>query len=410
MRTSGVRLGRIFGIEVAADLGVLLFGGLLTWILASSILPTSAPGLATTAYWSVAALGTLLFIGSLLAHELGHSLVARRNDIEVAGITLWMFGGVAELRSEARSAGAELRIALAGPAMSFGVAALSLGAAFALDQLGVPRLYVAALGWLGLINGFLAVFNLLPGAPLDGGRVLAAVIWMVRGDRLQAKLWAARGGRIVSMLIVAIGVAEVFLLRSGGGLWTIMIGWFLMTAARAEEARYASEAALGSMSVSDAMERDPASTRTWTTVADAVAGPLAEGGSRAAVPVLDVDHHLVGALTLTHLRRLPSERWSTTMVGDVMLPAAQLPTATPTERVTAVLDRLQVQTGGIAVVVDQGRPVGLLTPAAIDRAITLGRLASSGAIPRSGVPAPPPAPVHVPAQRWDPPGGAHDHR
>lgn len=410
MRTSGVRLGRIFGIDIAADLGVLLFGGLLTWILASSILPASVPGLVGTAYWSVAALGTLLFVGSLLAHELGHSLVARRNDIEVAGITLWMFGGVAELRSEARNAGAELRIALAGPAMSLVVAALALGAAFGLDRVGAPDIYVVALGWLGLVNGFLAVFNLLPGAPLDGGRVLSALIWMVRGDRLQAKVWAARTGRVIAILLVVAGVAEVFLLRSGGGLWTIMIGWFLLTAARAEEARYAGEAALGSMAVAEAMDKDPTSTRTWTTVADAVSGPLAAGGARAAVPVLDFDQQVVGVLTLAQVRRLPAERWATTTVGDVMLPASQLPTATPTERVTTVLDRLQVQTGGIAVVLDRGRLVGLLTPEGIDRAITFGRLAETGAIARSGVPAPPPVPDHVPAQRWDPPGGPDDQR
>ena len=197
MRTSGVRLGRVFDIEISADLGVVMFAGLLTWILASSILPASVAGLPAGAYWSVAALGTLLFLGSLLAHELGHAVVARRNDIEVLGITLWLFGGVAQLRSDARTAGAELRIALAGPAMSLVVGALSLAAAVGLRSVGVPEIYVVALGWLGLVNVVLAVFNLLPGAPLDGGRVLAALIWMVRGDRLRARVWAARAGRAV---------------------------------------------------------------------------------------------------------------------------------------------------------------------------------------------------------------------
>lgn len=183
MRTSGVRLGRVFDIEISADLGVVMFAGLLTWILASSILPASVAGLPAGAYWSVAALGTLLFLGSLLAHELGHAVVARRNDIEVLGITLWLFGGVAQLRSDARTAGAELRIALAGPAMSLVVGALSLAAAVGLRSVGVPEIYVVALGWLGLVNVVLAVFNLLPGAPLDGGRVLAALIWMVQIGR-----------------------------------------------------------------------------------------------------------------------------------------------------------------------------------------------------------------------------------
>ncbi|UDY35669.1 site-2 protease family protein [Dermatobacter hominis] len=404
MRTSGLRLGRILGIEVAADLGVLLFGGLLTWILATSILPASEPGRTGTAYWSVAALGTLLFIGSLLAHELGHSVVARRNDIEVAGITLWMFGGVAELRSEARTAGAELRIALAGPAMSLLVGAVSIGAALGLSQVGAPDLYVAALAWLGVVNVFLAVFNLLPGSPLDGGRVLAAVIWMVRGDRLQAKVWAARTGRVVALLIIAAGFAEVFVLQSGTGLWTVFIGWFLLSAARVEEAHYVGEAALGTMPVSAAMLQDPASVRTWATVDDAVRGPLASS-SQSAVPVLDWNEKVVGVITMSQVRRLPADRWAATTVGDVMLPAAQLPTAMPTERLTSVLERLRATSGGFALVLDRGRLVGLLTPDGISRAISFGQMARRGGVPTpvTSGPQPPPAPIHVPTQRWEPP-------
>lgn len=411
MRGSGLRLGRILGIEVAADLGVLLFGGLLTWILAGSILPASAPGLSGTTYWSVAALGTLLFVGSLLAHELGHSVVARRNDIEVVGITLWMFGGVAEMKTDARSAGAELRIALAGPAMSILIAVLSIGAAIGLDRIGAPEIYVAALGWLGIVNGFLAVFNLLPGAPLDGGRVLAALIWMVKGDRLQAKVWAARTGKVLAMLIVAAGFAEVFLLRSGSGLWTVFIGWFLLSAARVEEARYGGEAALGTLPVAAAMDSDPVSVRTWTTVADAVRGPLAS--AHTAVPVLDWNENVAGVLTPAQLRRLPADRWESTTVVDVMVPATNLPTATPTEQLTSVLDRLQIASGGLALVLDRGRLVGLLTPDGIQRAIEHGRLARrAGISPQAPGPfptmpvgnaTPPPAPVHVPSQQWDPP-------
>jgi Zn-dependent protease len=409
VRTSGLRLGRILGIEVAADLGVLLFGGLLTWILATSILPASEPGRTGTAYWSVAALGTLLFIGSLLAHELGHSLVARRNDIEVAGITLWMFGGVAELRSEAKTAGAELRIALAGPAMSFLVGAISIGAALGLSRIGAPDLYVVALGWLGVVNIFLGVFNLLPGAPLDGGRVLAAIIWMIRGDRLQAKVWAARTGRVVALLIVAAGFAEVFLLRSGTGLWTVFIGWFLLSGARVEEAHYAGEAALGTMPVSAAMEQDPASVRTWATVGDAVRGPLATGGQNA-VPVLDWNEQVAGVITMAQVRRIPADRWESTTVSDAMLPAAQLPTAMPTEQLTSVLERIRATSGGFALVLDRGRLVGLLTPDGINRAITFGQMARragrGAAAPVGTAPTvtqPPPAPVHVPTQRWEPP-------
>jgi len=157
MRQGGIRLGRIFGIEVSADLGVLLIGGLLTWSLAATILPMGEPGLSSGAYWSVALIGALLFLGSLLAHELSHSVVAQRNGIEVEGITLWLFGGVAQFKNEATNAGAEFRIAAAGPGMSFLLAAAFLGSAYGLDAVGAPGIYVVLLWWLGVINGLLAV-------------------------------------------------------------------------------------------------------------------------------------------------------------------------------------------------------------------------------------------------------------
>ena len=418
MRSSGLRLGRIFGVDVAADLGVMLFAGLLTWILATSVLPSAEPGVSGSAYWSVAALGTLLFIGSLLAHELGHAVVARRNDIEVVGITLWMFGGVAELRSDARSAGVELRIALAGPAMSMLVGVVSVGASIGLDRLGAPALYVVALSWLGIVNVFLAVFNLLPGAPLDGGRVLAAVIWMIRGDRLTAKVWAARTGRVLGMVVVAAGLAEVFVLQSSSGLWTVVIGWFLLTAARVEQVRYTGEAALGTTPVAAVMDRDPASVSTWSTIADAVHGPLAHA-AHSVVPVMDWNHQVAGLITMSHVRRVPANLWDSTTVAEVMAPAEDLPTATPSEQVTCVLDRLHAATGGLALVLDRGHLVGVLTPAGVQRAIDDGLLArrgrsviggtgqrrgGPGAAPApTGPSTPPTAPTDVPVQTWEPP-------
>lgn len=403
MRTTGLRLGRILGIEIAADLGVLLFGGLLTYLLATSVLPAREPALGGTAYWSVAAIGTILFLGSLLAHELGHAVVARRNDVEVTGITLWMLGGVAELRSEATSPGAELRIALAGPAMSLLVAATSIGAAVGLDQAGLPGLYVGLLWWLGLVNIVLALFNLVPGAPLDGGRVLAAVLWKIRGDRLAARIGAAVAGRIVALLVIAAGFAEVFVLGSGTGLFTVVVGWFLMTASRMEELRYRGERALGTMPVSEAMISQPHSVRPWTTLADIVAGPLNDVGD-SVVPVVDLEGRVAGVITSAQVRRVPAERSATVTAAEVMLPAAHLPTVMPTDRVTAVIDKMRIQSGGLALVLDHGRFVGLLTPDGISRAITSGSARRSTATPEVPTsPVPPPTPPHVPVQHWEEP-------
>src|SRR6478752_10174952 len=152
MGQRGVRLGRIFGIEVSADLGVLIIGGLLAWTLASVILPENDPGLSGATYWSIGLLGALLFLGSLLAHELAHSSVARRNGLIVEGVTLWLFGGVAQFRSEAKGPGAEFRIAAAGPATSLLIGGAGLAAAYGLAEAGAPDVYSVMLLWLGGIN------------------------------------------------------------------------------------------------------------------------------------------------------------------------------------------------------------------------------------------------------------------
>jgi len=401
MRQGGLRLGRIFGINVSADLGVLFIGGLLTWSLATAVLPQSEPGLSGGAYWSVAAIGAVLFLGSLLAHEMSHSVIAQRNGIEVEGITLWLFGGVAQFKNEATNAGAEFRIAVAGPAMSFFLSGAFLGAAFGLSTAGAPDLYVVLLTWLGLINGLLAVFNLLPGAPLDGGRILGAALWKLRGDRLRSKISAARAGRFVGLLLIAAGFAEIFFLGSYGGLWTAFIGWFLFGAARMEEAHYVGERALGDLPVSAAMARDPQVVRSWTTVADTVNGPL-RWTSQTAVPVLDFGGHVAGVVTMNQVKRLPAEHWADTEVAKVMLPAAFIPAVAPSDKLTEVMERLRPEAEGLALVLSEGRLVGLIGPAEVQRSVTIGRMAGSGGpTPTSGGP-PPPPPV-VPVQHWDPP-------
>lgn len=405
MRQAGLRLGRIFGIEVSADLGVIFIGALFAWSLATAILPQTDPGLSGAAYWSVGAIGALLFLGSILAHEMSHSVVARRNGIEVEGITLWLFGGVAQFKNEARTPGAEFRIAAAGPAMSGFIGAASLGVSYLLTQVGVPDIYATVFWWLGVLNVFLAVFNLLPGAPLDGGRVLASIIWKVRGDQLGSRIWAARAGKVVALLLIAAGFAEVFLLGSFGGLWTAFIGWFLLGAARMEEAHYVGEQALGKLPVSEAMVRDPQTVRSWATVEDTVNGPL-RWTAQTAIPVIDLNGAVAGVVTMDQVKRVPADRWSTTPVTQVMVPAAALPTVQPEERLTDVIDRLRPELGGMAVVLDRGHLVGLLTAAEVQRAVALGRMARRGTPVQTSGPAPggpPPPPGRVPHQHWEPP-------
>ena len=172
-------------------------------------------------------------------------------------------------------------------------------------------------------------------------------------------------------VFVAPGVAEVFVLQSSSGLWTVVVGWFLLNAARVEQARYASEAALGTMPVAAAMDPNPASVSTWSTIAEAVRGPLAQG-THAVVPVLDWNQDVAGLLTMAHVKHVPADRWESTTVSEVMASAKDLPTTTPSEQITSVLGRLQVATGGLALVLDGGHLVGVLTPDGVQRAIATG--------------------------------------
>jgi Zn-dependent protease len=225
-----ISLGRVFGVPVGLHWSLLFVGALLAVGLTERFVASGTP----ISGAALVALGaTAVFFGSVLAHELAHSVVAVRHGTPVEGITLWLLGGVARLGGTARSAAAELRIALAGPASSLALAALFGTAAYALAELGVaPGPVGSALAWLATINAVLAVFNLLPGAPLDGGRVLAAALWHRHGDRLRAEITAARVGGALGWGMVGFGVLQVL---AGAGFWFILLGWYLSAAARAEE-------------------------------------------------------------------------------------------------------------------------------------------------------------------------------
>ena len=402
MRQGSIRLGRILGVPLSMDLGVLLIGGLLTWSLAGVILPNGAPGLVSTVYWTVGIIGALLFLGSLLAHEMAHAVVARRNEVQVEGITLWLFGGFAQFENEPRSPGAEFRITAAGPATSLGLAAAFAASAYGLAAIGTPDVYVTMLAWLAVINGFLGVFNLLPGAPLDGGRILAAAIWKVRGDRVTGRIGAANAGKVVGLVLVGLGVLEMFALGGYGGVWTALIGWFLFSAARAEHTHFVGERALGDTTVGQAMAADPPTTSTWTSVADLVDGPLRHT-NHSAIAVTDWQGRGVGIVTMDEVRRVPAERWSSTTVAEIIGDGSQLLTAEPGERLTEVIDRMGPGGPAHVVVVAEGSLVGILGPDEVRRSIELGRLRG----PSSGRTTPPPPPVSVPRQRWDPPVPTH---
>ena len=221
MRPS-IPLGRIAGIQVGINASVFLIVVILVGGLTTGQLPAAFPDRSITAYVVAAIIAAVLFLASLLAHELAHSLVARRNGIEVESIVLWLLGGVAQLRGEARTPGADFRIAIVGPLTSLGLASGSVSPPAGLGLLGVTGLPTGVLAYLAATNAMLAVFNLIPAAPLDGGRVLRAALWRWRGERQAAAVNAARAGRILGFVLIAFGIAA-----GRDGLWT---GWGLARA------------------------------------------------------------------------------------------------------------------------------------------------------------------------------------
>jgi Zn-dependent protease len=262
------RLGRVAGIPVGIHWSLVVIAALLTTSLAGSLLPSILPN-ADGSYWAAAIIAAALFFVSILAHELSHAVVGRHFGQKVEDITLWLLGGVSRFSTEAPSPRAELLVALAGPGMSF-----ALGGAFlAAGELvrfaaGTNTLLAVVLVWLGAINFILAVFNLLPGAPLDGGRAVAAVLWMRNHDRRRAQIGAARAGRVVGTLLITLGLLNLFFGVGFGTLWTAFVGWFIFEASVAEERAARTSRALEGRRVRDVMTPNPPVAPRWVTVND----------------------------------------------------------------------------------------------------------------------------------------------
>jgi Zn-dependent protease len=314
---ASVRVGRIAGIEVGLNWSLAIVFVLIVWTLAGQILPSVAPDQQQSAYWLVSVIAVVLFYVSLLSHELGHAIVARRLGVKVDGITLWIFGGVARLRGDAATPAAEVKIAIAGPLVSLALSLLFGAATFALDATGGPVLVEGGIAWLAGTNAMLLLFNLIPAFPLDGGRLLRAWLWQRSGDRYRATSGAARLGRICAFLMIGLGLLSLFINGALSGLWLIFLGWFLMSAARGEESQVLMRGALTGLLVRDVMSRDLTATRV-----------------RAQGTGLD-----------------------------------EVAKAAPGEQVTEVLDRFSAAADGQILVIDQGELVGLLSPSDITRAL-----------------------------------------
>jgi Zn-dependent protease len=341
------RFGRIFGIEVGVHWSLLVIGVLLVGSLAGGVLPATAPD-ARGSYFAAAVLAVGFFFASILAHELAHSIVARRRGQQVNGITLWLLGGVSELGTEAKNARDELHVAIAGPGTSFALAAIFGALALAFDTVARHTLLPTVAGWLAVVNLILAVFNLLPGAPLDGGRVLAAWLWKRNGDRRRSQITAARAGRVVGTLLIVASVALVF--TGADFFFTALVGWFVLSASSQEERSARLLRTLDGKVAGELMRPIAHSAPEWTTVA--AFGPVAE-----PTLLLGWDGTPTSLLPPNAVFAVPPEAREQVQLRALGRPLAGLrrvPVDSPAE------DAL---TGGLpAVVVDANdRPVGVLS-------------------------------------------------
>jgi len=360
-------IGSIAGIRIALHPSWLVIAFLVTYSLAVGELPSSFPGWDPPLYWVVAAAVAALFFASVLAHELSHALVARRFGVKVLDITLFIFGGAASLEGDTRRPRDEALIAAAGPVSSLviGGGLWGIGA-----FVGQPQV-AALIGWLGFINISLGLFNLIPGFPMDGGRILRALLWRIRGDEFAATRNAATVGRGFGYLLVAIGVFVAF---QGGalfsGIWLALIGWFLSSAAESAVVQMSVQRSLRGVKVRDVMEAEPPSVSPNETIGELVNERLMRGEHRSFLVRHD-DGGLAGIVTLSDVRRGPREDWPTARVTDIMTRFTDVATVGPDDPVEGALELLQQkEVNQLPVVTDGGRTVvGLLTRAGILRMI-----------------------------------------
>lgn len=352
-------LGRWLGIPVRVHWSVLVIAGLLAYGLTG--------GVTDALLWVVVVPTVAIFLASLLAHELAHSVVARRNGVEVRGITLWLLGGVAQLGGTIPSAGAQLRIAAAGPATSFVLAAGFLGLSAAAPVLGLHDLVVQALEWLAFVNVVLGTFNLIPAAPLDGGRILAGALWAIGGDRTRAEVAATRAGQGFGILLIAGGVLGPLLDLPFFSIWTVIMGLFLFRVAGLEQRHARLAGRFADLRVRDVMTPGPETVRGWSTVAAYAHEWVAAPPGHRVYPVVGWDGAIVGVVTLERLARVPTAERGSLRVQDVAFPVGTVVVTTPDEPLLAVAARLDAGAVPVALVLDGPVLVGIVTPSDLAR-------------------------------------------
>jgi Zn-dependent protease/CBS domain-containing protein len=369
MMPGSLRLGKIAGIEISIHVSWLIIVVLLTWSLATGWFPALYPGWSTFAYWAVALLATLLLFASVLAHELAHSLVARWRGLPVNSITLFIFGGVSNIEQEPKSPGVEFQMSIVGPLTSLLIGGLSFLLLLAMQ--GGTSPLAAILGYLGLANILLGLFNLVPAFPLDGGRVLRSIVWKLSGSLRTATRAATFAGQGIAYLMILAGFWLIF----GGdildGIWLGLIGWFLLSGAQSANSQAMLETMLKGVKVGKVMNTSPVTVPANISLQKLVDEFLLPHGWRSAF-VVQVDR-LAGLITLGDIRHVPRDEWGQTLVGLAMIPLEKLHVVAPQQSLNEVLPLMVARDVNQVPVVEDGHLVGVLSREDIVRFLEIRR-------------------------------------
>jgi Zn-dependent protease/CBS domain-containing protein len=363
------RIGKIAGIEIWLHASWFIIFVLLTWSLARDWFATLYPGWSTTAYWATAVFASLLLFGSVLAHELAHSLVARARGLEVKNITLLIFGGVSNIEREPSRPGVEFQMALVGPLTSLVIGGLSFLLFWLSGEGNTPL--AAILGYLAITNTLLGLFNLIPGFPLDGGRVLRSIVWKFSGNALRATRVATLVGQLFAYLLIFAGI---WLFIGGDffdGIWLGFIGWFLLSGAQSANTQATLEAMFKGITVGEVMNTSPAVVPANISLQKLVEELFLPHGWRSAFVVQG--DQLAGLITLSDIRYTPREQWAQTPVGFAMTPVEKLHVVSPQQSFNEVLPLMAAQNINQVPVVSNGRLVGSLSREDIVRSVEIRR-------------------------------------
>jgi Zn-dependent protease len=352
-----ITLGNVWGIPIRINPSLFLILALLTWSLAGSLLPAAYPEMTTVGRWLTALLTALLFFAAILFHELAHAWVAQRNGIPVESITLYIFGGIAQLLDKPKTPGAEFRIAAVGPASSLVLAAAFWG----LNQAFGDRGYLGASSqWLAYINLVLALFNLLPGYPLDGGRVLESIVWAISGKQETGVKTASAAGQLIAYGLMAFGAYRAFTGDVLGGIWSVMIGFILHNAATAERKAFIQQGQLANTPVSQVMGivKEPEIPAGITLQGLVEQHILGQGQGSFIVTAAGSP---IGVLSLRDVSQVSRERWAQMTAGDVMVPLTDLPRVGVNDELLAAVQLMDANQLLQLPVFDGNRLAGLLT-------------------------------------------------